>query len=44
MRPDYMPYLCYIAGSLCFIVSPQAAKVGPWFFIIGSVVAMGQLP
>lgn len=39
----YLPFICYIVGSLCFVF-PRAAKVGPWLFIAGSVIAMAQLP
>jgi len=40
----YLPFLCYIAGSICFVLGPREAKLGPWFFIVGSVIAMAQLP
>jgi len=40
----YLPFLCYIIGSVCFIIGPRAAAAGPWLFIVGSVVAMAQLP
>ena len=39
----YLPFVCYIVGSVCFIVSPRAAKAGPWFFILGSVIGMALL-
>lgn len=39
----YLPFICYIVGSLAFVIGPRAAKVGPWLFIVGSLIAMGQI-
>jgi len=40
---NYLPFICYLVGSACFIVSPRAAKAGPWFFIAGSLIGMALL-
>lgn len=41
----YLPFICYILGSLCFVDGrPRVVFFGPWLFIAGSVIAMVQLP